>query len=67
MPTSDVSCFFNPINYINRYIALLKHKMCVNLAIYTKSGAHWLPSGKQTVCNIEHGPVEIVDLPIKNI
>ena len=25
-----------------------------------------IPSGKLTVCELENGPVEIVDLPIKN-
>jgi len=27
---------------------------------------HELPSGKQTVCEVENGPVEIVDLPINH-
>jgi hypothetical protein len=29
-------------------------------------GSCWLP-GKLTVCELEHGPVEIVDLPINSM
>ena len=29
-------------------------------------GYHLVPSGKLTVCELENGPVEIVDLPIRN-
>ena len=32
-----------------------------------QTGQNWVPSGKQTVCELENGPVEIVDLPIKSI
>ena len=38
------------------------------LGFYTDSmGYSWdIPSGKPTVCELENGPVEIVDLPIEN-
>ena len=38
---------------------MLKKKVC-------RSGNQRFPSSKLTVCDIEHGPVEIVDLPIEN-
>jgi len=43
-----------------------REKAEMTRAVFEGTVSLRLPSGKLTVCDIEHGPVEIVDLPIKN-
>ena len=38
-----------------------------NMATANRYGTPTVPSGKQTVCELENGPVEIVDLPINSM
>ena len=48
----------------------IPHPQTQVVAVLKSTGLSWLihieSTGKQRVCELENGPVEIVDLPIKN-